>query len=532
MKTKRSLPWRGAAVCALAAFAFTLAAADDGGEPAPRPTDSQADVLERRVIPFTDPDMDWDQQRARLNMYGERLESLASRLRLGLPEWDVLAEENPELAQTLRGVEAFARPAIATMIQLLEHETRIVPIEGVPVDRLANALGGMRQHFTGGDDDLGIVVLSGPHGALTEMEALIKEISQTVAEREAAEPEVVNYGGFDPYGGGGFDPFAPLPYAPPWRSLSGGSEPPSENIELVAHLIHAARGAGDDGAMPEKLAEIVGELRAVFPYGHYIHVDSFIVRCRAGQGFEMAGTLPGLSSEDGEEALRYTFQVDQANISRGVGPPALDPIRFAPVNPRPEGFRRLSEEAGREAQPIWGDIGVDAGDLQAWEEEAWEGVRAAEDALQELVEQGANSEELEELEEIRARVRERATEAAQRSVEAMERSREAAQRSVEAVERSREAVQRSLEATERSREQTLTPLAQSFPQIRITAEVGAAVIRIDGLRFEAGGAQGSGGSIQTAVDITDGQSAVIGKASVGAGGDGAMFLIITARVAD
>lgn len=92
---------------------------------------------------------------------------------------------------------------------------------------------------------------------------------------------------------------------------------PKPNVELTVYMIAASTQASSAGPLPDELAPVTTQLKAVFPYKGFHVIDSFILRVRSGERGQTSGFTTLKSSTNVPapgDKVSYGFQFDRLTV--------------------------------------------------------------------------------------------------------------------------------------------------------------------------------------------------------------------------
>ena len=115
--------------------------------------------------------------------------------------------------------------------------------------------------------------------------------------------------------------------------------PPRKNLELTVYMVAASTQPSSGSPLPDALAPVTTQLRAVFPYKGFRLIDSFVLRARLGEGAETSGFIGQNAS--GSRTV-YGFKVRRLDMESQSEKPLIrvDGIRLSirvPVVASPKG---------------------------------------------------------------------------------------------------------------------------------------------------------------------------------------------------
>ena len=98
--------------------------------------------------------------------------------------------------------------------------------------------------------------------------------------------------------------------------------PVSKDVEVIVSVIGASNGsdlpAGQE--IPEGMASVVKQLRAIFPYKNYQLLSTMLLRSKEGSRAENAGVMKGFG---GTTEGNYFATYDETNVSSEAGKPVI-----------------------------------------------------------------------------------------------------------------------------------------------------------------------------------------------------------------
>ena len=102
--------------------------------------------------------------------------------------------------------------------------------------------------------------------------------------------------------------------------------PTSKDIEVIVSIIGASSGSDlpVGREMPEGMAPVIKQLRAIFPYKNYQLLSTMMLRSREGARAENNGNMKGFAdTADNSSLISYAILYESANVSPEQGKPII-----------------------------------------------------------------------------------------------------------------------------------------------------------------------------------------------------------------
>lgn len=91
------------------------------------------------------------------------------------------------------------------------------------------------------------------------------------------------------------------------------------DLEFTISILIASRAPLEGGAVPEKLAPVVRELKSTLTYGHYALITTTLQRTRAGRGVEGSGVAEAAllvsGGADSKTPVTYRYMMEGVSVS-------------------------------------------------------------------------------------------------------------------------------------------------------------------------------------------------------------------------
>jgi hypothetical protein len=104
-----------------------------------------------------------------------------------------------------------------------------------------------------------------------------------------------------------------------------------KDIEVIVSVIGASSGSDlpSGQEMPEGMAPVVKQLRAIFPYKNYQLLSSMLLRSKEGTKAESKGNMKGFGTAGNSQVPgEYTVVYDDASVSSEQGKPVIHLRKF------------------------------------------------------------------------------------------------------------------------------------------------------------------------------------------------------------
>lgn len=109
------------------------------------------------------------------------------------------------------------------------------------------------------------------------------------------------------------------------------SVPVSRDVEVTVAVLGASSKpeVSSQSDVPDKLAPVIKQISAIFPYKNYHLLSSMLLRSREGGKSESQGLIQGISNADAAFLSPYRVAYDEANVSSAESKPTLHLRNFS-----------------------------------------------------------------------------------------------------------------------------------------------------------------------------------------------------------